>query len=97
MRNTDKFNYVCFTNGGNGSNGKQFAAKMRLTNDRTRYTKVLNKIGVTSMEWVDLPHTMSKAEVITYLRAEHSNIDIRTEYEDAINNTESRLLAKKTP
>lgn len=69
MRNSDKVSFVCFTDGGARRQGKNFGIKIRFTNDRTRYTKALGKLGVNSVVWVDLPQTMTKNQALDYLRA----------------------------
>lgn len=69
MRNSDKVSFVCFSNGGARGAGKSLGTKVRYTNDRTRYTKALGKIGITEITWVNLPAPMTKAGALTYLSA----------------------------
>ena len=101
MRNSDKVSFVCFTNGGSRGNGKTIGTKIRFTNDRTRYTKALGKLGVASVVWVDLPKAMSKTEAIDYLRASKDATISERVYQDAIANASKRLMptqkVAKTP
>jgi LmbE family N-acetylglucosaminyl deacetylase len=84
MRNSDKVTFVCFTNGGARGNGKTIGTKIRFTNDRTRYTKALGKLGVSSVVWVDLPNAMTKPQAIDYLRASSDVTTSEQAYQDAI-------------
>lgn len=90
MKNTDKVSFVCFSTGGSRDGNKTIGTKVRFTNDRTRYTKALGKLGVSSVHWVDLPNPMTKAEAIAYLR--NDNTLTEQVYQDAINKAASRLV-----
>ena len=91
MRNSDKVSFVCFTNGGSRTNGKTIGTKIRFTNDRTRYTKALGKLGVSSVVWVDLPNAMTKSQAIDYLRASTDATISEQAYQDAIASAARRL------
>jgi hypothetical protein len=92
MRNSDKVSFVAFSQGGARGNGKTLGTKIRFTNDRTRYTKALNKLGVSSVVWVDLPKPMTKIDAISYLRAS-TDATISTQvYQDAITHAAQRLV-----
>lgn len=99
MRNSDKVSFVCFSNGGaRGFTGKSFGTKVRFTNDRTRYTKALGKIGITEITWVDLPNPMTKAGALAYLgNINPASISAQV-YQDAITKAVQRLApAAKSP
>jgi hypothetical protein len=98
MKNTDMVSFVCFSTGGSRDGTKTIGTKVRFTNDRTRYTKALNKLGATEVHWVDLPNPMTKASAIAYLRNSNDNTLTTQVYQDAINKAASRLLpAQKAP
>jgi hypothetical protein len=92
MRNSDKVSFVAFSQGGARSNGKTLGTKIRFTNDRTRYTKALNKLGVSSVLWVDLPKPMSKLDAINHLRASTDATISAQVYQDAITRAGWRLV-----
>lgn len=92
MKNTDKVSFVCFSTGGSRDGVKTMGTKVRFTNDRTRYTKALGKIGVTNSHWVDLPNPMTKAEAVAYLRSSNDNTLTSQVYQDAISKAASRIL-----
>lgn len=98
MRNSDKVSFVCFSNGGARAAGKSFGTKVRFTNDRTRYTKALGKIGITEITWVDLPNPMTKAGALAYLgNINPASISAQV-YQDAITKAVQRLApATKSP
>jgi len=91
MRNSDKVSFVCFTNGGTRGNGKTIGTKIRFTNDRTRYTKALGKLGVASVVWVDLPNAMTKSQALDYLRGSNDASISEQVYQDAIAAAARRL------
>lgn len=91
MRNSDKVSFVCFTNGGSRGNGKTIGTKIRFTNDRTRYTKALGKLGVSSVVWVDLPNAMTKPQALDYLRSSNEASISDRVYQDAITSAAKRL------
>lgn len=91
MRNSDKVSFVCFTNGGTRGNGKTIGTKIRFTNDRTRYTKALGKLGVASVVWVDLPNAMTKTQALDYLRGSTDASISEQAYQDAISAAARRL------
>jgi hypothetical protein len=95
MKNTDKVSFVCFSTGGSRDGNKTIGTKVRFTNDRTRYTKALGKLGVSSVHWVDLPNAMTKADAIAYLR--NDNTLTEQVYQDAINKAASRLFPTQRP
>jgi LmbE family N-acetylglucosaminyl deacetylase len=91
MRNSDKISFVCFTTGGARDNGKTIGTKIRFTNDRTRYTKALGKLGVSSVVWVDLPNAMTKTQAVDYLRVLNEVTISEQAYQDAIASAARRL------
>lgn len=98
MKNTDMVSFVCFSTGGSRDGNKTIGTKVRFTNDRTRYTKALSKLGVSEVHWVDLPSPMTKAAAIAYLRNSNDNTLTNQVYQDAINKAASRLIpAQKAP
>lgn len=91
MRNSDKVSFVCFTDGGTRGNGKTIGTKIRFTNDRTRYTKALGKLGVSSVVWVDLPNAMTKTQALDYIKNSNDASISAQAYQDAIAAAARRL------